>query len=72
MYPPHRVGSWRAIWQDHGTERHETIESDIFAEIMRWAFTRTDSVYMVELHTSVVGGPGTTRLAPLPATDIPT
>lgn len=69
MYPPHRTGIGRAIWQDRGTERHETTESDTFAEIVRWAFTRTDSVYMVELHTSVVGGPGTTRLAPLPASD---
>jgi hypothetical protein len=71
VYPPHRVGRWRPIWQEPDTERHETTESDIFAQIMRWAFARTDSVHMVELHTSVVGGPSTTRLAPLPADTTP-
>jgi hypothetical protein len=72
VYPPHRTGRWRAIWQQRDTERHETTESDTFAEVMRWAFARTDSVHMVELHASVVGGPSTTPLAPLPPTDTPT
>ena len=66
IHPPHRVGYWRAIWQDGATDRHETAESPVFAEIMRWAFARTDDVSMAELHTSTVGGPSTTRLAPLP------
>lgn len=65
VYAPSAGGPWRAIWHGEG-DRHESTALFVFADIMRWAFSRTDQVFMAELHTESVGGPSKTRLAPLP------